>query len=402
MNWVLKTVTNWISFDNHDKFSNVKTDYGEKFKKIDIEDLRERFGFVTVEKIKEFKESDDSDKYKPTFDEEEANYHIEELTKKLSMQEMEITKEREYWRNTFNMMPDPIFIIDNNYNIIHANFEFMRMIGLPYEKIIKKKCFDILPIKKETLTEHTSDTSSMPLSMAVDKIIINVDNVDYILAKNPLTFNGKGDAESFIIVVLNIHKLKKEQKDVLIKQRAIDTVGTLCNLLNKDKQLENVVDHFLSNIIELFGTDFACIISLNHMSKKAELTYYATETNANKLEGMTECGSIETEEFLKLFENKFKINRETSDLDLVINSESFSFRDLETLFKMGFSSLLASPISVKDKIWGYVCTCNSLRNLSKRDIWQKYEITIMMTLSSILSSFIIGESSCECSIKVAG
>ncbi len=48
------------------------------------------------------------------------------------------------WRNIFNSIVDGIAIIDKNFNITKINKGFVELFGLPEEKIIGKKCYEII------------------------------------------------------------------------------------------------------------------------------------------------------------------------------------------------------------------------------------------------------------------
>jgi len=48
------------------------------------------------------------------------------------------------WRNIFNSIADGIAIIDKNFNITKINKGFVELFGLPEEKIIGKKCYEII------------------------------------------------------------------------------------------------------------------------------------------------------------------------------------------------------------------------------------------------------------------
>lgn len=55
----------------------------------------------------------------------------------------EIKKERDFWLNVFNDIPDPIFIVDKNFKIIVANETFLNTFKSSLEDIKGKYCYEI-------------------------------------------------------------------------------------------------------------------------------------------------------------------------------------------------------------------------------------------------------------------
>ncbi len=85
---------------------------------------------------------------------------VKERTAKLedSLKELEFSKKavedlldtvrisKKEWEETFDSIPDPIFIHDNGFNIIKCNMAYQKLAGLPFQDIMGRPYYEVYPI----------------------------------------------------------------------------------------------------------------------------------------------------------------------------------------------------------------------------------------------------------------
>lgn len=327
----------------------------------------------------------DTDKYTPSL-KEESLQKLEDLTKKLNEMEEEILKEREYWRNTFDLIPDPIFIIDKEMNIKHANVKFQKLINMNLDELCSKKCYDILnPCSIECDFRTTDCQCSVHGLLSEDEFTKD----SYVFTNSPLTFDEDGHPDSYIIVMFDIRRFKKSERTMIKKDKALEITSELVALTNNGYTFDDVIDIFLNKVIVMLEGNLSAVIKL--VDDDFKLVKHDTVDDSYKGEGFIDClDNEEGKAFLNLF-NKEKVNDIEMDIlhsSLVLNSDNFDINEFDILIRMGLFKILACPIIANKKLWGYLFVADTTHNVIDRDFWENYEIILMHTISNILGSFL--------------
>ena len=88
------------------------------------------------------------DKYKDTnYTLQKRNQALEALHSELSQAAIETRRSYAELKQVFNLSYDGVWVVDREHNIIRINDRFMALTGLSKEKIIGRKCYDVLPCK---------------------------------------------------------------------------------------------------------------------------------------------------------------------------------------------------------------------------------------------------------------
>lgn len=134
----------------------------------------------------------------------------------------ELAQERNFWLNIFNDIPDPIFIVDNNYKIIIANEAFLTTFKVSQEEIKGKTCYEIChqtvsPIDfcpHKIILEKKISTTCEFFSQEAKKW--------YLLTYSFFTFSD--DLSGTIHILKDITKIKNaEEEKIRIERQLLHT-----------------------------------------------------------------------------------------------------------------------------------------------------------------------------------
>jgi len=84
---------------------------------------------------------------------EELTNSFNEMTKKRKHAESGLRTAAEEWKHTFDSMSDGISIHDLDMNLVNANEALAKMLGVPSEELIGKKCYQMVHNKDEAIDD---------------------------------------------------------------------------------------------------------------------------------------------------------------------------------------------------------------------------------------------------------
>ncbi|MEM2788007.1 MAG: response regulator, partial [Archaeoglobaceae archaeon] len=143
--------------------------------------------------------------------------YSERLVRKLEM-------ETERWRRTFDGMLDAVLLSSSDCTILHANRTFGKMMGADIEKIVGKKCFEVVhrttgPIEGCPLIKSLTSLKRESMEMSQDgKVFLVV--VDPI--KTP-----DGRIDGFVHVIRDVTEEKEKEKALIESEERYRFISNL-------------------------------------------------------------------------------------------------------------------------------------------------------------------------------
>lgn len=214
------------------------------------------------------------------------------------------TKQLEYaklmWERTFDGLPDLIFIVDGDYNIIRANDAMANRMGVKPTDIIGRKCYEIMHSQEEPIPECRHARTLR------DKIGQNIQfkdpitDADLQLNSSPL-LKADGNIIGCVEVVRDISPLKDVERalgeEVRKNQQIIDCISTPIIVKNLDGYYtacntayveyfgiskEQILGKSAENIMGNMSAQEHIAIDNKALDSGTNIEYESTLFNANK------------------------------------------------------------------------------------------------------------------------
>lgn len=123
------------------------------------------------------------------------------------------------WRSTFDSMPYGVMLLDNEFNIIRANMYISRLMGIPIEDMLKKKCYELMHDSDKPLDSclfMRSGELSNPSPFEFYEPMLN----KYFMAySTPIHADGR-PIQSYVHALVDITEIKNKEKELIISRNA--------------------------------------------------------------------------------------------------------------------------------------------------------------------------------------
>lgn len=377
----MKRLANFINkvFNISDRSARYKT-AKDKFKELSIEELKNKYGLSTFQTLEELRDQSDLSKYIPTL-EEETFAKLEELTQKLNDQELELIREKNYWKTTFDNIPDPIIIIDFEYNITNYNRAFKKLIKLSDSEIRDKKCYQLLPCVSmdadKTVDIHACErvkNCTISESILSDKY--------FIFSKNPIFDLDTGETLAYIIVMIDITKIKENKRLILLEQKNMEALNNIFLLLLKKNVNDDVFfGEFINNLFDILNSDFCFVVETDKKTKIHKIVYNKSISD-----------KLSEENLYKIFNQYYNMFRVTNSN--VVNSNDYLGEFVELNHEWGISSILIARPDLENVTDLYICM-GKFYTEGLDYIWKDYEITTMNIISKCISIYFLIKGCCH-------
>jgi len=118
------------------------------------------------------------------------------------------------WRTTFDSMPYGVMLLDREFNIIRANLYVSRLIGIPIEDMVMKKCYELMhgtdrPIEQCSLLRPEDLTNSVPFEYYEPRL-----NRHFMAYSTPIHADG-GPIQSYVHALVDITEIKNKEKELM-------------------------------------------------------------------------------------------------------------------------------------------------------------------------------------------
>jgi PAS domain S-box-containing protein/putative nucleotidyltransferase with HDIG domain len=123
------------------------------------------------------------------------------------------------WRSTFDSMPYGVMLLDREFNIIRSNLYVSRLIGIPIEDMVMKKCYELMhgtdrPIEQCSLLRPEDLTNSVPFEYYEPRL-----NRHFMAYSTPIYTDG-GPVKSYVHALVDITEIKNKEKELIISRNA--------------------------------------------------------------------------------------------------------------------------------------------------------------------------------------
>lgn len=227
----------------------------------------------------------------------------------------EINKERDFWLNIFNDIPDPIFIVDKNFKIIVANETFLNTFRLTLEDIKGKHCYEICH-------ESPSPADICPHKIVIEKHISINSEVFFPQLKKwfLITFTNfdiSGNESATIHIFKDITDIKKAEEERLriekqfLHTQKLESLGILAGGIAHD--FNNLLMGILGNAeLALMNRESLPVPVINNIETIKKITEKAAHLTRQMLaysgKGKFVIKEIEINSFIKEIFDLIKVS----------------------------------------------------------------------------------------------
>ena len=123
------------------------------------------------------------------------------------------------WRSTFDSMPYGVMLLDNEFNIIRANIYISKLMGIPIEDMLKKKCYELIHDRDRPLDSclfMKSGELSNPLPFEFYEPRLS----KYFMAYSTPIYTDGDSVQSYVHALVDITEIKNKEKELIISRNA--------------------------------------------------------------------------------------------------------------------------------------------------------------------------------------
>jgi putative nucleotidyltransferase with HDIG domain/PAS domain S-box-containing protein len=123
------------------------------------------------------------------------------------------------WRSTFDSMPYGVMLLDNEFNIIRSNLYVSRLIGIPIEDMVMKKCYELMhgtdkPIEQCLLKTASDFLKPKPFEFYEPRFS------KYFMAYSTPIYTDGDSVQSYVHALVDITEIKNKEKELIISRNA--------------------------------------------------------------------------------------------------------------------------------------------------------------------------------------
>lgn len=144
-----------------------------------------------------------------------------------SILQIDLKKEKKFTENILNSIPDPIFVKNRRHQLIYANTEYEKFVGMPKDKFIGKTDDDFFPKDVADIFREKNEKvflDNQPTEIEEQVQDCNLRLRDVMTKKTPLTLPG--NEQMLVGVIRDITDLKSMQHS-LIEQSKMASLGEM-------------------------------------------------------------------------------------------------------------------------------------------------------------------------------
>ena len=199
------------------------------------------------------------------------------------------TSSKKCFETILQTMAEALFIVDNKGIIKFCNRAMESLTGLPNDKIVGKKCLDILNCPCGIIPNCTLFNSGKLNN--VECLIKGIDGEGISLLKNGrIMYDNKGRAKGAVETMTDISALKKTESRLAQLEQTIKKGGRFNNIIGKSRIMQELFE-----LIDLAGASNATILISGETGTGKELiaeAIHARSSRADKPIVKVNCSAL--------------------------------------------------------------------------------------------------------------
>ncbi|MFZ3136291.1 MAG: HD domain-containing phosphohydrolase [Thermodesulfovibrionales bacterium] len=150
------------------------------------------------------------------------------------------------WRITFDSMPYGVMLLDREFNIIRTNNHISRLIGIPIEDVIGKKCYETIHGTDKPIESCLLIRSSKTLKTETFEYYEPRFNKYFMASSTPIT-DEEGLIKSYVHALIDITEMKIKEKELINSRDAFFSM--LRDLDFSYKELEGLYSGIIHSFV---------------------------------------------------------------------------------------------------------------------------------------------------------
>ncbi|RDD31038.1 hypothetical protein CR161_10195 [Prosthecochloris sp. ZM] len=287
------------------------------------------------------------------------------------------------WQKVFHAISHPTIILDENQIILSANPATAKAFGLDTPDLIGRKCTELFHATWCTPDRCPMQEVKMTRNPA-EGIMISETLGRYFLVSCTPVLNRTGDVEKIIHIATDITQQIKAEQTLQRSDSILSTLQFVTTELQNSHRFEETINRVLSMLGTVLEVNRAYIVECQAVDTKTPLTNlrylwqdpYALSEKQKPLfqEPLSDRG--ERASLLKTLEKNLVLQRITNDT---------SGAERAILQAAHITSILAIPINIEKKWWGFIGFDDCRNDRS----WTRTEIEALRSAAETLGAAII-------------
>ena len=310
----------------------------------------------------------------------ESIEYIKDINEELSKVIEKAEESEEKFKAIFNNNPNPIHLINSNFEIVLTNLKLLQIKNLKQEEIIGKKCYEIYHNRQDLCenctVKHVFEKKESYKSE--NSIILYDGSVRYFETYAYPIFNQKNEISYVVETTRDITDKKKAEerlKHNLKFQELISNISSnFVGIYNKDDSINNL----LKVIGEYSNASRSYLFLINNneeiMSSEYEWCNKGVTPQINNRKNLPT--NIFPWLMMRLRKGESIYIKDIEDLleEAAAEKEIFESQDIK--------SVIILPLSINNNLIGFI----GFNNVEKTEIWDNDSLHILQIVSQILAN----------------
>ena len=172
-----------------------------------------------------------------------------------------ITHVNKGWEDAYDIIPDSVMLIDDNYNIVCANKAATNMFGRPLAEVLGCKCYKLMH-----MTTKPPDFCPHTMFLKDGKEHFSADCVDwrgeYFAVYASPYLSDDGTAKGAMLVAKNISEFKRIARTLQLSNILLDAIRSAQQLYIEKEGLGQTFWRLLRRLIEFTETEYGAIYEI--------------------------------------------------------------------------------------------------------------------------------------------
>lgn len=307
---------------------------------------------------------------------------IRDITKR-KMEEQALLESKDYLNKIINSVGDPIFVKDREHRFVLVNNALCILVGRSREELLGKSDYDFFPEEQADIFWQVDDIvfESGEENMNEEILTEAQGNICTIVTKKTLYTDKSG--ERFIVgVIRDITERKRVEQALQNKDYLLAGVAVATNILLTEKELEPAIDQALELLGSAAKVDRAYVVKIHepgageHTASMCYKWVRDTDEAERSNPRVDECSIYPAiSRWLEPLSSGHLIRGKARD---------FPESERKVLEVQSIQSILAIPISIEGRFWGFI----GFDNCYSERVWTGNDVSILQAAAASIGGAI--------------